>query len=84
VGDLDKFVHDKALLEFISGIANIVATVAGLLALFPPLSVVFAPIALIAAGFAIGADALLASFDHGRWGAVILDAGAVVGGRGVD
>lgn len=82
VGDLDKFVHDKALLEFISGIANIVATVAGLLALFPPLSVVFAPIALIAAGFAFGADALLASFDHGSWGAVILDAGAVVGGAG--
>ena len=80
VSDLDKFVHDKALLEFISGVANIVATVAGLLALFPPLSVLFAPIALIAAGFALGADMLLASFDHGSWGAVLLDAGAVVGG----
>jgi hypothetical protein len=80
VGDLDKFVHDKALLEFISGVANIIATVAGILALFPPLSVLFAPIALIAAGFALGADTLLAEFDHGSWGAVILDAGAVVGG----
>jgi hypothetical protein len=74
------FVHDKALLEFIAGVANIVATVAGLLALIPPLSVLFAPIALIAAGTALGADALLAGFDHGSWGAVILDAGAVVGG----
>jgi len=82
VGDLSKFVHDKALLEFIAGIANAVATVAGLLALIPPLSVVFAPIALGAALFALGADALLAEFDHGSWGAVILDAGAVVGGAG--
>jgi hypothetical protein len=74
------FVHDKALLEFVSGIANVVATVAGLLALFPPLSVVFAPIALAAALTALGADLVLAGFDHGSWGAVILDAGAVVGG----
>ena len=80
VGELSKIVHDKALLEFISGIANVVATVAGLLALIPPLSVVFAPIALGAAVVALGADALLAEFDHGSWGAVILDAGAVVGG----
>ena len=33
VHGLSSFVHDKALLEFISGVANIVATVAGLLAL---------------------------------------------------
>ena len=74
------FVHDKALLEFIAGIANIVATVTGLLALIPPLSVIFAPIALGAAVVALGADVLLAGFDHGSWGAVILDAGAVIGG----
>ena len=43
---------------------------------------IFAPIALIAAGFAFGADTLLASFDHGSWGAVILDGAAVVGGAG--
>jgi hypothetical protein len=73
-------VHDKAVWEFISGVAGIVATVAGLLALIPPLSVVFAPIALAAALVALGADTVLASFDHGSWGAVILDAGAVVGG----
>jgi hypothetical protein len=82
VGGISDFVHDKALLEFISGVANIVATVAGLLALFPPLSVVFAPIALAAAGVALLSDTLLAGFDHGSWGAVILDAGAVVGGAG--
>ena len=74
------FVHDKALLEFISSVASIVATVAGILALFPPLSVVFAPIALGAAIVALGADFLLAEFDHGSWGAVILDAVAVIGG----
>jgi hypothetical protein len=76
------FAHDKTLLEFVAGVANIVATVAGLLALIPPLSVVFAPIALSAAIVAFGADSLLAGFDHGNWGAVILDAGAVVGGAG--
>ena len=75
-------VHDKRVLEFISGVANIVATVAGLLALFPPLSLVFAPIALGAAAAAMGADALLAMFDGGSWGAVILDAGAVVADAG--
>lgn len=75
------FVHDKALLEFISGIANVVATVAGLLALIPPLSIIFAPIALTAAIFALGADVLLAGFDHGSWSGVALDAVAVVGGE---
>ena len=80
VSGLSDFAHDKALLEFISGVANIVATVTGLLALIPPLSVVFAPIALGAAGVALIADTLLAGFDDGSWGAVILDAGAVVGG----
>jgi hypothetical protein len=80
VGGLSDFVHDKGLLEFISGIANIVATVSGLLALIPPLSVVFAPIALASAVVALGADALLAGFDNGSWGAAILDAGAVIGG----
>lgn len=82
IGVISKIVHDKALLEFISGIANIVATVAGLLALFPPLSAIFGPIALTAALFAMGADALLASFDHGSWGAVALDAVAVVADGG--
>jgi hypothetical protein len=81
IGGLSDFVHDKALLEFISGVANVVATVAGLLALIPPLSVIFAPIALTAAIFALGADALLAGFDHGSWSAVALDAVAVVGGE---
>ena len=80
VGELSKIVHDKALLEFIAGIANVVAAVAGLLALIPPLSAVFAPIALGAAVIAFGADALLAEFDRGSWGAVILDAGAAMGG----
>lgn len=80
--ELNVFVHDKALLEFISGVANIVATVTGLLALIPPLSVIFAPIALGSALIATGADILLAGFDHGSWGAVILDAGAVIGGAG--
>jgi hypothetical protein len=75
-------VHDKAVWEFISGVANVVAAVAGLLALIPPLSVVFAPIALGAAIVALGADTVLAGFDRGSWGAVILDAGAVVGGIG--
>src|SRR5580692_8832624 len=74
VRPIDDFFHDKAVWEFISGVAGIVATVAGLLALFPPLSVIFAPIALTAALFALGADTVLASFDHGSWGAVILDA----------
>jgi hypothetical protein len=82
VGGLSDLVHDKALLEFIAGVANVVATVTGLLALIPPLSVVFAPIALAAAGVALVMDTLLAGFDHGSWGAVILDAGAVVGGAG--
>jgi len=82
VRGLSDFVHDKALWEFISGVANIVATVAGLLALFPPLSVIFAPIALAAAVVALLSDTVLASFDDGSWGAVILDAGAVVGGAG--
>jgi hypothetical protein len=79
---LSHIVHDKGLLEFISGIANIVATVAGLLALIPPLSVIMAPIALGAAALAMGADALLAMFDGGSWGAVALDAVAVVSDAG--
>ena len=80
VGRVSGVLHDKALWEFISGVANIVATVAGLLALIPPLSVIFAPIAVGAALAALGADTVLAEFDHGSWGAVILDAGAVIGG----
>lgn len=82
VHGLSEFMHDKALWEFVAGVANVVATVAGLLALFPPLSVLFAPIALGAAGVALLADGVLAGFDHGSWGAVILDAGAVIGGAG--
>jgi hypothetical protein len=81
-GFIGHVVHDKGLLEFIAGVANIVATVAGLLALIPPLSLLFAPIALGAAGIALISDTLLAGFDGGSWGAVILDAGAVVGGAG--
>jgi hypothetical protein len=79
---LSEFVHDKSLLEFISGICNIIATVAGLLALIPPLSLIFGPIALVAAGLAVGADALLAMFDHGSWSAVVLDAVAMVADAG--
>jgi hypothetical protein len=81
-GQFSHLVHDRGLLEFISGVANVVATVAGLLALIPVLSVICAPIALGAAGIALLSDAVLAEFDHGSWGAVILDAGAVVGGAG--
>ena len=79
---LDEFVHDKALLEFVSGVANLVATVAGLLALFPPLTLVLGPIAIGAAGLAMGADTLLAGFDHGSWGAVGLDAISVAADAG--
>jgi hypothetical protein len=82
VKEASNLVHDKAIWEFISSVSGIVATVAGLLALIPPLSVVFAPIALGAAGLALLSDTVLASFDNGSWGAVILDAGAVVGGYG--
>ena len=82
VGFVGHLAHDKGLLEFISGVANILATVAGLLALIPPLSLVFAPVALGFAAVALAADVVLAGFDHGSWGAVILDAGAVVGGAG--
>lgn len=80
VSFVSKVVHDKALLEFISGIANIVATVAGLLALFPPLSVIFAPVAVIAAATALATDALLAGFDRGGLTVLIEDAVAVIGG----
>ncbi|HYZ52799.1 MAG TPA: hypothetical protein VE733_04715 [Streptosporangiaceae bacterium] len=82
VHGLSEFVHNKALLEFISGVANVVATVAGLLALFPPLTAIFGPIALAAAGTALIMDMLLAGFDHGSWGAVALDAVAVVADAG--
>jgi hypothetical protein len=78
----DDIVHDKALLEFVSGLANVVATVAGLLALFPPLTLVLGPIAIGAAGLAMGADALLAGFDHGSWEAVGLDAVSVAADAG--
>jgi hypothetical protein len=81
VREASDIVHDKAVWEFISGVANVVATVAGLLALIPPLSVIFAPIALGAAIVALGADTVLAAFDGGSWSAVMLDAGAVVGGE---
>jgi hypothetical protein len=82
VGTLSIFVHDKALLEFISGVCNIVATVAGLLALFPPLSLIFGPIALIAAGLALVSDSLLAIFDKGGIVAVGEDFAAVALGFG--
>ena len=77
-----SIVHDKGIWEFISGFANIVATVAALLALIPPLSVIMAPIALGAALVAMGADSVLAMFDGGSWGAVGLDAVAVVSDAG--
>jgi hypothetical protein len=79
---LSHIVHDKALLEFISSAANVVATVAALLALIPPLSVIMAPIALGFAVLAMGADALNAMFDGGSWAAVALDAVAVVSDAG--
>lgn len=82
VKHLSGLLHDKAFWDFISGVANIVATVAGLLALIPPLSVIMAPIALGAAGAAMLADSVLAIFDHGSWGAVALDAIAVVSDTG--
>jgi hypothetical protein len=75
---LSDIVHDKALLQFISGVANVIASVAGLLALFPPLTAIFGPIALAAGIIALASDSLLAIFDHGSWVAVGLDAFAVV------
>jgi hypothetical protein len=80
VRGVSDFLHDKAVWDFISGVANVVATVAGLLALIPPLSLLFAPIALGAAGIALIADTVLAGFDGGGWGAVLLDGLAVAGG----
>jgi hypothetical protein len=68
VRDASAIVHDKAVWEFISGVAGIVATVSGLLALIPPLSVVFAPISLGAAGIALVSDTVLAGFDGGSCG----------------
>jgi hypothetical protein len=82
VSALSNFVHDKALWQFVAGVCNIVASVAGLLALFPPLSAIFGPIALVAAGLGMAADAILAGFDKGSWGAVALDAVAVVADAG--
>ncbi len=82
VRDASEFVHDKALLEFISGVANVVAVVAGLLALVPPLSAIFLPVAIGAAVVATLSDAALAGFDHGSWVAVGLDAAATVAGGG--
>jgi hypothetical protein len=73
-----EFVHDQALWEFLSGVANIIATVSGLLALIPPLSAIFGPIALIAAGVALISDVVLAAFDHGSWSGVLTDALALV------
>jgi len=78
VDGLDKFVHDKALWQFVSGMANLIASVAGILALFPPLTAIFGPIALYAAVVALIADSVLATFDHGSWVAVGLDVVAVV------
>lgn len=75
---VDHFVHDKALLEFISGLCNIISAVAGLLALIPsPFSLILAGVALGAAGAGMFSDALLAGFDHGSWAAVALDGVAV-------
>ena len=78
VDEANKFVHDAALLQFTSGLCNLIASVAGLLALFPPLSLIFGPIALAAAIFALLADSTLAIFDHGSWVALGLDLVAVV------
>ena len=82
VHGLSEFVHNKALLEFISTVANIVATVAELLALFPSLTPIFGPIAIAAAVTALGAEALLAGFNHGSWGTVAMDAAAMVSDAG--
>jgi hypothetical protein len=76
--EASRIVHDKALLEFISGVANAVATVAGMLALIPILTPALGPIALSAAVVALGADVLLAGFDHDSWKAVAWDALSVV------
>ena len=47
-GEIDQFVHDKALLEFISGVCDAISTVTGLLALIPsPFSLVLAGIAML-------------------------------------
>jgi hypothetical protein len=73
-----EIVHDKALWDFISGVANIIASVAGVLALFPPLTEIFGPIAFAAALIALTADSVLAMFDHGGWDAVAFDLVAVV------
>jgi hypothetical protein len=78
VSFVSHLVHDKGLLEFISGVCNIIATAAGVLALIPPLTAIFGPIALTAALLAMGADALLAGFDHGSWAAVAMDAVSAV------
>ncbi len=77
-----EFVHDKALWEFISGVCNVIATVAGLLALIPPLSAVFVWVAISAAAVAMLSDVVLAGFDGGSWGAVAMDAVAVVADAG--
>jgi hypothetical protein len=77
-GQVDHFVHDKALLEFISRVCDAISTVAGLLALIPsPFSLVLAGIALGAAGAEMASDGLLAAFDHGSWTSVALDGVAV-------
>jgi len=73
-----EIVHDKAFWQFISGMANLIASVAGILALFPPLTAIFGPIALYAALAALLADSVLAIFDHGSWVAVGLDVVSVV------
>jgi hypothetical protein len=78
-GEIGQFVHDRALLEFISGVCDAISTVAGLLALIPsPLSLVLAGIAVGAAGAEMATDSVLAGFDHGSWTAVALDGVAVV------
>jgi hypothetical protein len=77
VHGLGAFARDKALLEFISGMAKMVAAVAELLAFFPPLAAVFGPVAVAAAVAALGADVLLAGFHHGSWRVVALNAAAM-------
>ncbi len=71
-----------ALLQFISGVLNLVATVSALLALIPPLSFIFGFIAIAAAGAATLDDTLTAMFAHGSWVTAGLDLAGTLGAGG--
>lgn len=69
---LDVFVHDKALLEEISEIANLVGAVAAVLGCIPGLEWLEV-VAAAADMVELASDTLLAIFDHGSWTAVAFD-----------